>query len=266
MNKAQYESVWKPVTWLKSLVQVRKKKDDAEDALLIESIRQHGVLQPIGAREDGTVAWGHRRLDCAKAAGRKDVPVVILPPGMTETQYLALQITENTARANLTHSEILSGILKLLEMEPTLTGVQIASMLSIHESNVTRYRTIAKCPLARAALENEELGLLDSYLVAKAPEDQKVGLLALKRSGANREQLTKAVRKPRAPVDPADRTSRIPCLLPSGVSVVVSGKGVSLDDVIESLSEVLKAAKKARDEGLTAKTWSAAMKEKAGAT
>ena len=47
------------------------------------------------------------------------------------------------------------------------------------------------------------------------------------------------------------------------MSVVIAGKDMSLDEAIDTLAEVLKAARKAREEGLTAKSWTAAMKDKA---
>jgi len=61
------------------------------------------------------------------------------------------------------------------------------------------------------------------------------------------------------------RVKRIACPLPSGVSIVVSGEELSLDDLIEALGEAQKEAKKAREQGLDAKTFRAVMKDKAKA-
>ena len=49
------------------------------------------------------------------------------------------------------------------------------------------------------------------------------------------------------------------CLLASGVSVVVSGEGVSLEESIDALGEAIKEMKRARELGYTAKTFAAAM-------
>ena len=48
-------------------------------------------------------------------------------------------------------------------------------------------------------------------------------------------------------------SSRVKCPMPSGVVVTLpgEGEGLSLEDVIEALVELLKAAKKANGEGLT---------------
>jgi len=58
------------------------------------------------------------------------------------------------------------------------------------------------------------------------------------------------------------RVQRVKCALPSGITVVVSGEGVSLDESIEALTETIKEMKRARDLGYTAKTFAAAMKDK----
>jgi ParB family chromosome partitioning protein len=46
------------------------------------------------------------------------------------------------------------------------------------------------------------------------------------------------------------------------VCIVASGNGLSLDDLIESLGEAQKEAKKARDQGLDAKTFQAVLRDK----
>lgn len=56
---------------------------------------------------------------------------------------------------------------------------------------------------------------------------------------------------------------RIACPLPSGISVTVSGAELSLDELIDALGEAQKQAKKAREDGLDAKTFTAVLKDKA---
>ena len=50
--------------------------------------------------------------------------------------------------------------------------------------------------------------------------------------------------------------------LTSGISIVVSGKIITIDGVIEALAEVSKEARKARDQGQDAKTLAAILKNK----
>jgi len=84
----------------------------------------------------------------------------------------------------------------------------------------------------------------------------------LKLSGASRDAIEQAGRKKRAGA-PSVKASKVKCFLPSGVQVVVSGNGVSLDESIEALNEAIKEMKRARELGYTAKTFAAAMKDKA---
>ena len=58
------------------------------------------------------------------------------------------------------------------------------------------------------------------------------------------------------------KVTRLKCQLPSGVCIVASGQELSLDDLIESLGEAQKEARKAREQGLDAKTFQSVMKDK----
>jgi ParB family transcriptional regulator, chromosome partitioning protein len=230
---------------------------------LIDSIRQHGILQAPGIRPDGPVVWGTGRVLAAIEAGLKEIQVVVLDTPMTEAQYRVLNLTENFIRAELKPIEQVDGVEELARLNPELSNKEIADLLALDPSMVTRLRAVAKCPTARTALaEGKVSGIADGYIVAKAPEEQKATFLAMKLSGATRDQLEQAGRKARATTPPAAKLSRIPVRLPGGVNVVISGNALSLDDVIDHLSEALKSARKARSEGLTAKSWTAAMKDK----
>jgi hypothetical protein len=71
MSKLAYQVVVKSVTCFVVADQVRQQATGEEDAQLTESIRVHGILQPLGARADGRLVWGHRRLRCAITGGRR---------------------------------------------------------------------------------------------------------------------------------------------------------------------------------------------------
>ena len=90
-------------------------------------------------------------------------------------------------------------------------------------------------------------------------------MLRLKLSGTSRDGLAEHVRKQKRDAAPQVRVKRIACPRPSGVGIVVTGEELSLDDLIEALVEAQKEAKKAREQGLDAKTFSAVMKDKAKA-
>jgi hypothetical protein len=125
---------------------------------------------------------------------------------------------------------------------------------------VTRLRSVARCiPAVREALAGGAIGISDAYALSKADEREQTQLLALKLSGASRDQIETEVKKKKRNGTPAVRVSRIKCPLPSGSVVQVSGEEISLDDMIEAIAEVLKEAKKASEQGLDARTFQSVM-------
>jgi len=97
--------------------QPRKYFDEASLQSLAETIKAHGVLQPIlvtptpggGYR----VVFGARRFLASKMAGCKTIPAVIREDLVAE-QIAAVQLLENLQRADLTDFEETEGILSLL--------------------------------------------------------------------------------------------------------------------------------------------------------
>jgi ParB family transcriptional regulator, chromosome partitioning protein len=83
--------------------QPREKFDINELENLAESIREHGVIQPLivspGKNGMYTLIAGERRLQAARRAGLQSVPVVIRHA--TDQQLLELALIENVQRADL---------------------------------------------------------------------------------------------------------------------------------------------------------------------
>src|SRR5438132_7058575 len=148
-----------------------------------------------------------------------------------------------------------------------MNNKDLAELLHIDPSMVTRLRSVSKVILsAREALAAGTIGLSTVYAISKceSPADQE-RMLVQALSGASRDAIEQAGRKSRNGGKEAVRVQKVKCILLSGVSVVVSGEGVSLDESIEALGEAIKEMKRARDLGYTAKTFAAAMKDQARA-
>jgi ParB family chromosome partitioning protein len=82
--------------------QPRKNFDEKALGELAESIREHGILQPIIARKDEKnwiIVVGERRWRAAQLAGLKEVPV--LPVSAEKDDLLLLALIENLQRADL---------------------------------------------------------------------------------------------------------------------------------------------------------------------
>lgn len=84
----------------------RRRRDEKADAELVESVRRHGVLQPVLVRPieaNGAPPWelvaGSRRFAAAKAAGLADIPAV--SKDLTDVEALEVQVIENLQRADV---------------------------------------------------------------------------------------------------------------------------------------------------------------------
>ncbi|HEY3333333.1 MAG TPA: ParB/RepB/Spo0J family partition protein [Capsulimonadaceae bacterium] len=98
-----------------------------ELADLTDSIRQHGVLQPIVVRPKKGNTWelvaGERRFRAATAAGLKEIPAVIRD--LDDQSALALALIENIQRENLNPIESAKAY-KRLQDEFSLTQTEVA--------------------------------------------------------------------------------------------------------------------------------------------
>ena len=103
--------------------QPRKNFDEAALAELADSIREHGVLQPLLVRriDDGNalsgdsyqLVAGERRWRAARMAGLSEVPVVVKE--MTEAEVMEFGLIENLQREDLNPLEEAGGYRDLIE-------------------------------------------------------------------------------------------------------------------------------------------------------
>lgn len=253
----------KPLTWFKVAPQARRHFEEAELRQLGESLKVK-QLQPVLARSDGLLIAGERRLRAAKLVGLTELSVVVTDEPMSESELRIFQLTENVHRADLRDGEKWRACEELLRLNPGWSNKDLAGHVKLGESTVTKYLSPSRCsPEVQAALEAGQIGITAVYEISRAAAEQHADLLALKLSGTSRDGLAERVRKQKSQSTPQVRVKRILCPLPSGVSIAVSGAELSLDDFIEALGDAQKEARKAREQALDAKTFSAVMKDKA---
>ena len=109
-----------------------------EEALdeLADSIRQHGILQPLSVRRQGIgyeLISGERRLRAAQLAGVTDVPCIVMNMDARESGFAAL--VENLQRQDLDFIEEALGIQRLLQ-EHAMSQEQAARLLGKSQSAV----------------------------------------------------------------------------------------------------------------------------------
>lgn len=119
----------------------RRIRCDESLAALAESIREHGVLEPlivrrvlgIGGEAEFTLVAGERRLRAAEMAGLTTVPVVSVEAGEVDAAILA--IIENLHREDLSMFEEAASIQSLISLTG-MTQEACAKKLSVSQSYV----------------------------------------------------------------------------------------------------------------------------------
>src|SRR5262249_37153207 len=110
-----------------------------------------------------------------------------------------------------------------------------------------------------------KVGISDCYEASKLPEADQVDLLAMKLSGASRDQIARVARKARQGNAPAVKLARVKIAMPQGATVVLTGSELGMADVVELLTETLKEARKVADQ-YDVKTWVRMMADRSKAT
>lgn len=111
---------------------------------LADSIRQHGILQPLSVRRMGDgyeLIAGERRLRAAELAGIMDIPCIIMRMDEKEAGMAAL--VENLQRQDLDFIEEAQGIARL-QREWGMRQEQIARILGKSQSAVANKLRILK--------------------------------------------------------------------------------------------------------------------------
>ena len=127
--------------------QPRRSFDEAALAELADSIREHGVLQPLLVRPmtDGgyRLVAGERRYRAARMAGLTEVPVTVRE--MTDEQESVFALIENLQREDLNAIEEAEGLRRLIETFG-LTQEQAAARIGKSRSAVTNSLRLLRLP------------------------------------------------------------------------------------------------------------------------
>ena len=154
--------------------QPRRNFSATELAALADSIRQHGVLQPILVRQAGKkfeVIAGERRMRAAKMVGVATVPVVIRAASDKEAQLFAL--IENLQRADLNPMEQANGLAQLIE-EQQLTHADAGEKVGLSRSAVSNLLRLRELSAAvQKILERGELEMGHARALLPLPKNQQ---------------------------------------------------------------------------------------------
>lgn len=218
--------------------------DEDKIAQLAESIKEHGVIQPLIVRKEGKVyriIAGERRWRAARVAGLETVPVIEKDVGDREVVEMAL--IENIQREDLNPLEEAEAYQRLIT-EFNLTQEKLSQRLSKSrpmianklrlldlDDNVKAYVTSGELSEGHA---RTLLGIKDKDLVAKAAEEIINGGYSVRQT----EELVKKINNPaKTKTEPAEKKAN------------ESLYNIAVKDMENKLKTRFKANVKLQDEG-----------------
>jgi ParB family chromosome partitioning protein len=130
----------------KNPYQPRKTFDDDDLSSLSDSIRNHGVLQPLLVRQVGDryqLIAGERRLRAAQVAGLSAVPVTVVD--FNDQQSFEAALVENIQRADLNPIDKAQGFKDYLSRYE-MTHEQLAARLGLGRATITNLVSLLDLP------------------------------------------------------------------------------------------------------------------------
>ncbi len=158
----------------------RKKFETSSIAELADSMREHGLLQPVTVRRmsGGTyeLIFGERRLRAAHLLGWKKIPAVIRK--MDDTNAAAISLTENLQRLSLSVFEESDAFFSLCD-EHSLSREDISKRTGLKKKRISENLKIQRLsPSVRHEIEKNGFDRQYALSVVPMPDDDlKVGLL-----------------------------------------------------------------------------------------
>ena len=198
MNTETQGAMYLPISEVESnSAQPRKFFDEAALAELADSIRQHGIIQPLTVRRLSSgyyqIIAGERRWRAARLAGLSEVPVTVIEADDRKAAELAM--IENLQREDLNPMEEAAGYRSLIDQHH-MTQEEAANRVGKSRSAVTNALRLLE--LAPAVQNQVEAGLLSAgharALVPLSPAQQVQAANAIIEGGLSVRQ-TEALAK-----------------------------------------------------------------------
>ena len=196
-------AVYLPISQVEpGLNQPRKRFDPETLAELADSIRIHGIIQPLTVRRLSTgyyqIIAGERRWRAAKDAGLREVPVVIIEAD--DKKVMEIGLIENLQREDLNPVEEAQGYQTLME-EYGLTQEQVAQQMGKSRPAITNTLRLLALPedlLELVAQDQLSAGHARALLAAPTPALQRAAakrVIAERLSVRQTEALIKTLQK-----------------------------------------------------------------------
>jgi ParB family chromosome partitioning protein len=169
---------------------------------LADSIRQHGIIQPLVVRklnDKYEIIAGERRYKAAQLAGLQKVPAIVM--NLNDNESAEVAVVENIQRKDLSALEEAESYKKLLD-KGYLTQEQLANRMGKNQSTISnKLRLLGLSPEVKEALLNGKISERHarSLLNLKNAEDQKQVLekiISSKLTVRQTDDLIKTIQNP----------------------------------------------------------------------
>jgi ParB/RepB/Spo0J family partition protein len=153
----------------------RRHLDSARTQELVESMRQHGVIDPLILRPINgqyEIASGHRRRAAAAIVGLQDLPALVRP--LTDAELLDIIMVEAVQQESFHPLDEAEGFRRMQKLDPLMTPAAIAARIGKSARYVCDRLTLDKLIVAaKKAFESDALTAAHAIEIARlTPEDQ----------------------------------------------------------------------------------------------
>ena len=188
--------------------QPRKLFDDGALNELCESIKEHGVFEPIIVKKSikgYEIIAGERRFRASKMAGKETIPAIIRD--FTDDQMMEISLLENLQRENLNPLEEALAYKNMID-RLGLTQDELSKRVGKSRSHITNIIGILRLPAeVQKMIAEEKLTMSHAKILSKIENEEEIIAMArdivenglavhdLENIAQNKEKKVKIVRK-----------------------------------------------------------------------
>ena len=155
--------------------------DDASLEELANSIKEHGIIQPIIVKKSikgYELVAGERRTRAARLAGLKTIPAII--KDFNDVEMMEIALIENIERENLNPIEEAKAYENIIKIN-NITQEELAHKFSKSRSYITNMLGLLNLPESTIKLvEKKELSMGHARALSKLEDENKINELAYK--------------------------------------------------------------------------------------
>lgn len=161
--------------------QPRKIFDEESLKELADSIKEHGVFQPVILKKSikgYEIVAGERRVKASSMAGKTTIPAIVRD--FSDSEMMEIALLENLQRENLNAIEEAQAYRKLLD-ELKITQDMLAQRLGKSRSHITNMLGLLGLPeMAKTLVLEGKISMGHARVLSKIEDDEKVIELANK--------------------------------------------------------------------------------------